>query len=181
MPASSEASQGKSKLPEPADIMVTPDKKIQAPTSSTGSSARRILFNNLAHKDPEPAGQAAADGEEVQSKPRPLQHSCAVSSPVSSAAPQDIRAAARSLFGICPSSEKMGQYFQAAEMQVGAHWVAFWSALGRFPCPHLRNIHNAHGTPVRGRARCGADAASGLLLDPFAEFLLAVFRGQAPA
>ena len=164
MPAGSEASQGKTKLPEPSDAMMTPDKKIQAPTSSTGSSARRILFNNLAHQDPEPAGQAAADGEEVQSKPRPLQHSCAVSSPVSSAAPQDIRAAARSLFGICPSSEKMGQYFQAAEMQVGPHKLAFWGTLGSLSCPYLRNIHSAHGTPVRVRAWCAADAASGLLL-----------------
>ena len=109
---------GKSKHPEPVDIMVTPDKKFQGPAGSTTSTARRILvFSSLAHKDlPEAAGQAA-DGEEVQSKQRAP---CAVpESPEPSAGPSGSTAAARSLFGICPSSQKMAGYFQAAEVQVG--------------------------------------------------------------
>jgi hypothetical protein len=123
MPAA-EPAQGKRKVPDPPETMVTPDKKIHAPSGSSGSSARRILFNNDVHKEQD---QQGPEFEEVQSKSQVTPPVCTANAAlISDSACQhasvQLSAAARDLFGNMPSKEQMGQYFQAAEHQVSS-WI----------------------------------------------------------
>ena len=118
-----EAAQGKRKLPEPPEAMITPDKKIQVPTGSTGSSARRILFNNKKHRElPDAAVLLGEDLEEVQSKsqlcPPVPSGACPISDPARMSSSGNLRAAAVGLFGNMPKAQQMGEYFQVAEQQV---------------------------------------------------------------
>jgi hypothetical protein len=117
------AEQGKRKLPEPPEAMVTPDKKIHVPTGSTGSSARRILFNNKKHREqPDAAVLQGEEYDEVESRTRlcpPLPSgACPMSEAGRLPSSGQLRAAAASLFGHMPKAQQMGEYFQAAEQQV---------------------------------------------------------------
>ncbi|CAL8461590.1 g1121 [Coccomyxa elongata] len=126
-----EAAQGKRKLPEPPEAMVTPDKKIHVPTGSTGSSARRILFNNKKHRElPDAAVLQGEDFEEVQSKnqlcPPVPSGACPMGEPAQMHCSGNLRAAAVGLFGNMPKAQQMGEYFQVAEQQVRQRFQERW-------------------------------------------------------
>lgn len=126
-----EPAQGKRKLPEPPEAMVTPDKKINVPTGSTGSSARRILFNNKKHRElPDAAVLEGEEFEEVDSRsrlcPPVTTGACPVGEATRLPSSGHLRAAAASLFGHMPKAQQVGEYFQAAEQQVQACTLGTW-------------------------------------------------------
>ncbi len=114
---SEKAGDGKRKLPEPPEAMVTPDKKIPVPTGSSGasSSARRILFSTV-HENLDDF--ISDDMEEVQSKsrfcPEREMESAAANGPGSGIH----RQRARVLFGRMPGRDRMNRFFESTEQQV---------------------------------------------------------------
>ena len=111
--------KGKRKLPEPKEAMEPPDKKIPAPTGSSGSSARRILFSEMHRKPEECTG--TDDMEEVQSKSRFHSEWQMQSNTACEPANGPPRQRARVLFGRMPGRERMNRFFESTEQQVRLH------------------------------------------------------------
>lgn len=117
---SDKTGDGKRKLPDPPEAMVTPDKKVPVPTGSSGSSTRRILFSERHYQKSQ---LGSGEMEEVQSRSRfcPQQEvmSGECAAPASVTHRKGI--ASRTLFGKFPSREQMGQFFESTEQQVS--WI----------------------------------------------------------
>ena len=136
--AGEKASEGKRKLPEPPESMVTPDKKMPVPTGSAGSSARRILFNDVHHKKEMDDFSGGEEAEEVQSRSRFYHErngrSRLGNSAGSSGGERQVsRMAARTLFGNMPSREQMNRFFETTEQQ-----VCGVSGISHMHCTQLR-------------------------------------------
>ena len=112
------AGEGKRKLPEPPESMVTPDKKIPIPTGSSGSSARRILFSKM-HQELDGWTAGAGEMEEVQSRSRLCPQRDAQSGASTAPVSGTHRQRARVLFGRLPGREQMNHFFESTEQQVG--------------------------------------------------------------
>ncbi|CAK0747668.1 hypothetical protein CVIRNUC_001781 [Coccomyxa viridis] len=129
--AGEKASEGKRKLPEPPESMVTPDKKMPVPTGSAGSSARRILFNDVHHKKEMDDISGGEEAEEVQSRSRLYlerngRSRLGNSAGSSGGQRQVSRLAARTLFGNMPSREQMNRFFETTEQQVRQAFQERW-------------------------------------------------------
>ena len=117
------ASAGTRKLPAPPESMWTADKKMPVAPGSAGSSARRILFNDVHQKKQMDEFSGGEEAEEVQSRsrfcPQRNGRSTAGNLAASSGSQRQVsRLAARTLFGNMPSREQMNRFFETTELQV---------------------------------------------------------------